>query len=163
MEDDKIPNKVGFSGHQGLPSGISDRIRSDLAERLSELLPVHGYTSLAEGSDQMFARLVTSLGGRFSVIIPCHEYEATFRTPETLDSYRTLLSGAASAETLDFSGPSEQAFWTAGKRIVELSDRLLAVWDGLPARGLGGTADVVGYAKSVGKAVEVFWPSGATR
>jgi hypothetical protein len=33
---------------------------------------------------------------------------------------------------------------------------LIAVWDGLPARGLGGTADVVAYAKQCGRPVEVI-------
>ena len=31
-------------------------------------------------------------------------------------------------------------------RVVELSDIVLAVWNGKPAKGKGGTADVVAYA-----------------
>ncbi|MFG2222777.1 hypothetical protein [Streptomyces sp. NPDC048644] len=46
---------------------------------------------------------------------------------------------------------------------VGLVDRLIAVWDGQPARGYGGTADVVAYARSTGVPVEVVWPDGATR
>ena len=40
---------------------------------------------------------------------------------------------------------------------------LVAVWDGQPARGLGGTADVVAYARQRGVPMEVIWPQGATR
>ncbi|MFH9861330.1 hypothetical protein [Streptomyces sp. NPDC017202] len=40
---------------------------------------------------------------------------------------------------------------------------LLAVWDGKPARGYGGTADVVAYAERTGVAVRVLWPDGASR
>jgi len=36
-------------------------------------------------------------------------------------------------------------------RVVDLADLLIAVWDGKPARGPGGTADVVAYAASAGK------------
>jgi len=42
-------------------------------------------------------------------------------------------------------------------------DELLAVWDGKPARGYGGTADVVAYAERNGVPVRVLWPEGATR
>ncbi|GAB2826863.1 hypothetical protein GCM10027073_64840 [Streptomyces chlorus] len=43
------------------------------------------------------------------------------------------------------------------------SGELLAVWDGKPARGFGGTADVVSYAERSGTPVRVLWPEGATR
>ena len=44
---------------------------------------------------------------------------------------------------------------------VDRSGVLVAVWDGQPARGLGGTADVV--ARQRGVPMEVIWPQGATR
>jgi hypothetical protein len=47
--------------------------------------------------------------------------------------------------------------------VVEASELLVAVWDGEPARGLGGTADVVAYAREGAIPVEVIWPEGATR
>lgn len=47
--------------------------------------------------------------------------------------------------------------------LVGMADRLLAVWDGKPARGFGGTADVVAYARRVGVPVDVIWPEGAVR
>lgn len=39
---------------------------------------------------------------------------------------------------------------------VNGADVLLVVWDGLPARGKGGTADVVAYAKAMGKPVLII-------
>jgi hypothetical protein len=51
----------------------------------------------------------------------------------------------------------------AGKVVVDRSSVLVAVWDGQPSRGLGGTADVVRYARERGVPVEVIWPEGATR
>jgi hypothetical protein len=39
------------------------------------------------------------------------------------------------------------------------TDRLYAVWDGKPARGYGGTADVVAEAEKRGIPVTVIWPS----
>ena len=40
-----------------------------------------------------------------------------------------------------------EAYEQAGRYIVEHSDVLLAVWDGLPARGRGGTAEIVAWAR----------------
>jgi hypothetical protein len=56
-----------------------------------------------------------------------------------------------------------QARQVAGEILVGLSDELLAVWDGLPARGDGGTADTVAYALGVHVPVTVLWPEGAAR
>jgi hypothetical protein len=64
---------------------------------------------------------------------------------------------------LEFDEPTEEAFWAAGQRVVEESEQLIAVWDGRPAGGLGGTADVVAYAQKLGKNVLVIWPTGARR
>ena len=46
---------------------------------------------------------------------------------------------------LDTPGTDEDAYLVAGRRVVDLSDIVLAVWDGHPAKGKGGTADVVAY------------------
>ena len=43
------------------------------------------------------------------------------------------------------------------------ADELWAVWDGKPARGYGGTADVVACARENGVPVRVIWPAGARR
>ncbi|MER5913805.1 hypothetical protein ABT124_25810, partial [Streptomyces sp. NPDC001982] len=50
-----------------------------------------------------------------------------------------------------------------GELLVDQADELLAVWDGQPARGFGGTADVVAYAHRQGVPVRIIWPEGATR
>jgi len=77
--------------------------------------------------------------------------------------YEYLLKAAGSQVQLDYERPSEEAFMAGGKAVVDGCDILLAVWDGKPAAGLGGTADVVAYAKESGKPIEVIWPEGASR
>lgn len=122
-----------------------------------------GYSSLAVGADQQFAQMVLTLGGRLRLVIPSADYSSTFTNDTDLAKYERLLSEADSFETLDFPGPSEQAFLAAGKVVVDRCDVLLAVWDGAPAKGLGGSADVVAYARHQGKDVRVIWPDGVTR
>jgi hypothetical protein len=51
----------------------------------------------------------------------------------------------------------------ASEALVARSDRLVAVWDGEPSGGWGGTADVVAHARGTGIPVQVIWPSGARR
>ena len=58
---------------------------------------------------------------------------------------------------------TEQAHMAASQAMLASADRLYAVWDGQPARGYGGTADVVAEAEKRGIPVTVIWPEGAVR
>lgn len=150
------------SGHQKAPQDVWDL----LAARLPEILgdpPFVGASSLAAGADQEFAENVAGLGGELRVVLPSANYESSFEQESDLRQFKALLSQASEVETLDFPEPSEDAYLAAGRRVVDLCDVLVAVWDGLPAQGKGGTADVVAYARSVGKPVTVIWPSGVER
>ena len=51
----------------------------------------------------------------------------------------------------------------ASETMLDRAEQLLAVWDGQPARGYGGTADVVAHARRGGLPVVVVWPPGAHR
>jgi hypothetical protein len=64
-------------------------------------------------------------------------------------AYRQLLSHA-SVEILQTPGTDEDAYLAAGRRVAEQSDVMIAVWDAKPAKGKGGTADVVAYAVAFG-------------
>jgi hypothetical protein len=91
----------------------------------------------------------------FAAIIPSLGYESTFSDAEVIE-YTRFLTLAASRVTLNFKSPSEEAFLAAGQFIAESADVLVAVWDGKMAKGLGGTGDVVAYARSQNKAVIHF-------
>ena len=61
------------------------------------------------------------------------------------------------------SNPMSKLTWTGSCHMLEHADALLAVWDGQPARGYGGTADVVEIARQTGTRAIVIWPDGARR
>jgi hypothetical protein len=124
---------------------------------------LEGVCSLAVGADQIFAKVLLAVGGRLHVIIPSADYVSTFSTEEARADYAELLEASASREELPYLSPTEEAFMAAGRTVADRCDLLLAVWDGAPAAGLGGTADVVQYAKERGKSVEIIWPEGARR
>lgn len=156
---------LGITGHQSIPKAargyVSDALRREIRFALRRG-PLWGVTSLAAGADQIFAELVLRAGGRLHAIVPSHQYETTFDR-RSLECYQVLLSAATEVERLEFDEATEEAFFTAGRRVVDLCDQLLAVWDGQPSRGLGGTADVVKYAKSSGRRIEIIWPTGVSR
>jgi len=139
--------KIGISGHQNL--GTADVIDWTRAQMRHELLKrdfACGLTSLADGADQLFAEVVLSLGKPLEVIIPCKNYEAAFTSLVARKRFRNLKHRVSKAYVLDFEHPSEEAFYQAGRRIVELSDLMIFVWNGKPAKGHGGTADIIAYA-----------------
>ena len=137
-----------------------DAVRDILRRAESPLLAI---TSLAAGADQLVATELLRAGGHLHVIVPSGHYERTFTTQVDLASFRSLLEAADAVTRLDYAEPSEEAFLAAGKRVVDDCEMLIAIWDGKPARGLGGTADVVRYAQDTGKAVSIVWPDGAGR
>lgn len=137
-----------------------------LESRLSDLFDKPSFvavTSLAAGADQRFAEMALSRGGKLYVVVPSSGYESSMASREDRSRFRQMLSAASTVERLDYPRPSEEAFFAAGRRVVDICDVLVALWDGLPARGVGGTADVVSYAQSVGKSVDVVWPEGLRR
>jgi hypothetical protein len=156
--------RVGITGHQHIPPVAAEDVLAMLGAVLEEdWAPLTGVTSLAEGADQMFAALVLQRGGRLHAVVPCRQYQDSFSSATGVEQFRALLARTATIETLDFPDPSEQAFLAAGRHVADLSDVLVAVWDGQAARGVGGTADIVAYARERGVNVRVLWPRGVSR
>ncbi len=155
--------QFGVTGHQILPPRIVDRA----VEHWRSVLPtgpqLHGVSSLAEGADQLFAAHVLAAGGTLEAILPCEDYASSLATDNGRVRLAELRRAAGTVITLPFPEPSEQAFLAAGQAVVERCDHLFAVWDGRPARGVGGTADVVAYARARGCPVTVLWVDGVRR
>ncbi|HML50648.1 MAG TPA: hypothetical protein PKD84_04450 [Propionicimonas sp.] len=154
---------VGITGHQGIPDEAMPYVRVGISEVLSSIEPpLYGVSCLAAGADQVFADSLLAASGELIAIIPCADYESTF-DPVGIEGYRNYLDSACEKVILDFDAPSEAAFMAGGEEVVSRCDRLVAVWDGKPSQGLGGTADVVALAHSRGVPVSVVWPPGVTR
>lgn len=147
--------RIGITGHQRLkePSRWA-WVTQELDRLLSSLAPpLIGVTSLAVGADQLFGNRVLEHGGLLEVVIPFAGYDLTFSEGHDREEFNRLLRHASKAELLQRQGSDQEAFFAAGKRVVDLSELVVAVWDGEPAAGLGGTGDVVNYAVLHGKGV----------
>ena len=148
--------RVGISGHQNLgASGVVDWVRGQINNELRKRHFVSGVSSLADGADQLFAEVVLDLGKVLEVVIPCRNYESAFRNPVAARRFQNLKNRAVISSVLDFVGPSEEAFYQAGRYIVETSGLMIFVWNGKPAQGHGGTADIVAYARQLNR--EFVW------
>lgn len=154
---------LGATGHQDIPGNTIRYVTQVMATIVAPVSGLTGVCALAAGADQLFAEIVLQHGGLLKAIIPCDLYENAFTSRGDRRRYRLLLNMANEIITLDYDEPSEAAFFAAGKSVVDMSDQLIAVWDGRPAQGVGGTADVVAYARKHGKNVDVIWPAGARR
>jgi hypothetical protein len=115
-----------------------------------------GLTSLAIGTDQLFANVSLDLGMRLTAVIPFPGYDRLF-DGDGLSSYHRLLE-LCDVVTLPGALSDQASFFDAGRYIVQHCDVLLSVWDEKPAVGFGGTADVVDHARDLGKSIIVLNP-----
>jgi hypothetical protein len=144
--------KVGVTGHQELGNKVSiDWIKGEIMNELKTIRVEQGYSCLAKGADQLFGRLLFENKIDLVAVIPCKNYNTTFKDEQFLEEFIFLKKYSVKEIDLEFDSPSEQAFFEGGKTVVNKSDILFAIWNGLPAKGLGGTADVVNYAKEGNK------------
>lgn len=158
--------QLAITGHRGLSAEIEAKIEAEIDQviraAVAENGDVVGVSCLADGADAVFAQAVLDAGGSLVAVLPAAEYRESL--PEHYRPvYDRLLARAGKVVQLPFVTPDPHAYMEAGKRMVDESDSLLAVWDGQPGRGPGGTADVVAYARSKGVPVTVLWPEGAIR
>jgi hypothetical protein len=121
-----------------------------------------GISCLADGADQLFARAVVDMGGALEVVIPAERYRDGL-PEEALEAYDDLLSRASDVRRLDHVESNSTAHTDASIQMIQRADRLFAVWDGKPARGYGGTAGVVTYARERDIPLVVIWPDGEKR
>jgi len=146
---------VGFSGHRqiadasGLARAIGAALESLRQQAQGEWL---GLSSVAEGGDQLFVEQARALGLAWHAILPLPKAEfAKDFSPEEWSVVERTLEHAEHVRVITENGTREDAYLDCGMATVDGSDVLLAVWDGEPARGRGGTADVVSYARTLGK------------
>ena len=157
--------RIAITGHRGLPAATAELVDRAIRRQLAactEASDLVGISSLADGADQIFARAALDAGGRLEVIVPAARYRDDL--PDSAHAeYDRLLSAASKVDKLDYTESTSEAHMAASKVMLAKADRLFAVWDGKPARGYGGTADVVAEAHKLDIPVTVIWPEGASR
>src|SRR5439155_58787 len=99
-----------------------------------------GVSCLADGPDSWFAEAIVVHGGRLEIVVPAAEYREGL--PEWHHPiYDELMRKAVGVHKTGLTASDSGAHMAGSEVLVGLADELLAVWDGKPARGYGGTAD----------------------
>ena len=148
---------IGISGHRWV------RESKDLLNAIDEVIETitqeYSYQSLkllsplAEGADRIVAKqILTSSNAYFVAILPfpMQEYLEDFSTAESKQEFHELFRQADQVIELPGSEVREEAYVALGRSLLDLSDILIVLWDGKPANGRGGTAEIVLEARERG-------------
>ncbi len=148
------PVRVGVTGHRTVP-GYDAVVRAIDAVIAGVPTPARLVTSLAEGADRLVAHAARAHGWTLDVILPLEadDYRADFTGRGSVAEFGTLLDAATTVTVVRPAASRPEAYQAAGLAMLDRSQALIAVWDGQPARGVGGTAEVVAEARRRGMPV----------
>ena len=143
--------RIGVTGHRRYRqnSATDEAIGVVIARATEDGAPATIVSSLAEGADRAVAERVLDLpGSTLEVILPmgAAEYAADFESDDSRAQFAGLLARATSIDIVDTTDHRQANYERAGHAVVDRCDVLIAVWDGTPSRGRGGTADIITYA-----------------
>ncbi|HEY2298849.1 MAG TPA: hypothetical protein VGH43_14035 [Jatrophihabitans sp.] len=112
-------------------------------------------SSLAEGADRIIAEVALSMGAVLEVVLPLavEDFVTDFADDASRLRFKQLLAQAESVTTVPGNPARPDAYADSGEMVVQRCDALLALWDGRPSRGKGGTAEVVDTAGGAAKPV----------
>jgi hypothetical protein len=168
---------VGVTGHRAdaLAQGDVERLRERVRQTLllieeagRALLAREGecfaagpprlrfVSPIADGTDQIAAELAFELGWELQAILPFsrERYRESLANHGARERFDALLEQAScSLELPGDPKDSLDAYVMTGRATVAHCDVLIAVWDGKPPRGRGGTAEVVQVALTRGTAI----------
>lgn len=156
---------MGVTGHRDLarPDEVAAAVDAVLDGLDRDGRPLVAVSALAEGADRIVARRVLARpGGRLVALLPLEpaDYIADFADADSVREFGDLLAAADEYEVITGSASDdwsrEAAYERAGHAMLDRSDVLLALWDGEPGRGRGGTAEMVFEAGLIGRRCEVI-------
>lgn len=167
---------VGVTGHRlnQLPEKARPRIRDAVArllgviEEVGESAGAGRFTlvsALAEGADRYAAH--AALARRWALEAPLpfsvKRYEKDFATRASVNEFRALMKAARLVEPHgEHDGDDDRGYGGVGEIVAAQSQVLIALWNGAPPRGPGGTADVIRLALAAGAAVLWLAPDPRT-
>ncbi len=149
-----IPLLIGVTGHREVSPSDALAASEIVTQRLQKIKERYKHTPLillsplAEGADRIVADAALALDLELVVPLPASldKYRNDFKTRESLTHFDSLIRKAKAvfvvpscADKLD----RDEAYAELGRFMAKSCDLLIALWDGLRSRGVGGTADVV--------------------
>jgi hypothetical protein len=144
--------KGSRSSRPGKPFATSTRFRLKVV------------SMLAEGADLLGMQAGLDCGAELVGVLPFDErsYREAFASAPSRALFDNVWSKLSSIVVLGGFVGDNASYEQANRAILDRSDVVIAVWDGDPARGRGGTGDVVHDALERGLPVIVIRPHAET-
>ena len=157
--------QIGVTGHR--PNRLSREVAASLPGQCAQVLKaiavlasdardplLHSpdlpllriLSPLAEGADRIVAHAGLALNADLQCPLPflASEYCHDFEDAASRDEFHNLLAKASTVFQIEGSRAREdESYERVGRMVVEQSDVLIAIWDGEPAAGRGGTTQIV--------------------
>jgi hypothetical protein len=173
--------RVGVTGHRILPPEVTPGIRETVDDILKKIkgitdeihsrgrefyqgVHLRAISPIAEGADRIFAEEALELGYELQCPLPLpqSDYEQDFKKedspPGSLQKFRELISNKK-VFSLDGTGDKEddrnKAYLAVGHLLIRQSDIIVAIWNGEPEKGLGGTGEIVRLARE--QEMPILW------
>jgi len=139
---------VGFAGHRTVPDPAAAKaaiIRELETIRGTVVGELVGIASAAAGADLLFLEACAAIGMRTVVLLPFsrERFAQDFESPAEWQRACRLMDAAWWCEVVPGSEEAPEAYHLVARESLELAERMLFLWDGKAARGLGGTAETV--------------------
>lgn len=163
LEQRMLPHiRIGITGHREAQfAGIDpdqlqarlDDVLATLAGALGDGARIEIITLLAKGADSMAAASAQARGWTVEAVLPfaARDYALDFAPGVDRDRFMADLVSARHVFALDGDrGNAPVAYERAGRVMLAQSDLLVALWDGSPANGPGGTGQIVAEAVALG-------------
>ncbi|GAA3792478.1 hypothetical protein [Amycolatopsis tucumanensis] len=103
------------------------------------------------------------LGGAVEVVLPASDYRERKVKPDNAAEFDELLGQAKDRAHHALRHVEPRGVHGSQRAPVRQCRHRVAVWDGGPSGGHGGTAEAVDAARDRGLSVTVVWPEAARR
>jgi len=139
---------VGFAGHRSLvdPAAAKAAISRELeAIRATVDGELVGISSAAAGADLLFLDACQEAGLKTVVLLPFtkERFAEDFEDPEEWRHACRCMDSAWWCEVSPGGEDAPAAYHVVARESLEVADRMLFLWDGQTARGLGGTEETI--------------------
>jgi hypothetical protein len=152
---------IGFSGHRKLADAkvVATGIHNAFEHLSASGCPLATVSSAASGADTLFVEEATRRNLPYLLILPFSKdrFQQDF-SPADWQRVVPLIDKATRVEEISGEESKEGAYMETGIVTVDRADAVIVVWNGKPAAGLGGTGDVVAYARELKKPLIIIDP-----
>ncbi len=157
--------KICITGHRNITN--FSQIKAELYNSLEYFKKIDEniliYTQLAIGADTLFAETAIELNIPFIVLLPIDKenYIKDFEKND-IKKFEKLLAKANSVEVVSSIGDKQYRatdlnYQKAGRRMIEIADIVIAVWDGKISEKIGGTYDMIKYSQQQHKNLHIIY------